>query len=46
MGTPSAGMSVAGMAADTASLAVATAARRAEDLMLTMVLEDGADKGM
>lgn len=44
MGTPSAGISVAGMAAETASLAETTAARTAENLMLTTVLGDGADK--
>lgn len=38
IGTPSAGMSVAGMAAETASLAEAMAARTAEALMLTLVL--------
>lgn len=46
MGTPSAGMSVAGMAAEAASLAEAMAARMAEALMLTMALGDGADKGV
>lgn len=42
MGTPSAGTSVAGMAAETASLAEATAARIAEALILTLVLGDGS----
>lgn len=47
MGTPSAGMSVAGMAAETASLAEATAARTAEALMLIFLShENAADKGV
>lgn len=41
MGTPVAGMSRAGMAAETANLAEATAARTAVALMLAMVLWDG-----
>lgn len=44
MGTPEAGMSRAGMAAETANLAEATAARRAVTFIFGAVLWDGADK--
>lgn len=45
IGTPSAGTSVAGMAAENASLAEATAARKAEALMLTLVQGNGCSSG-